>query len=213
LSEEEKDLSLKLELQRKMIHYTGGLSYLIAYFLLRDVFEVSDVRKWMIFLVGLALVGFLTFDYLRLTGRLPTKYFEKFERESEKHDLTAPSYFAMAALILFFLFDTFAVCMAVLVTTFGDGMAALAGKKYGKHRIVGKKTLEGTLTFFAVAYVILLLGYHDPEIAVVAAIAAIVELYPGPINDNFTITMVTGIALYAFGAGFGTDWATLWNAE
>ena len=83
-----------------------------------------------------------------------------------------------------------------------DTVAALVGRKFGKHPFIGK-SLEGTFAFFisAVAVVVLApkVGYVPAEylIGVTAALlGAIVEAMSTVIDDNFSVTFSIGAAMW-----------------
>ena len=66
--------------------------------------------------------------------------------------------FLMFAIVLTvcwgFLDDKFLAVASVFAWGFGDAAAALIGKQYGKHKILGsKKSWEGTLSMFAVSLI------------------------------------------------------------
>ena len=87
--------------------------------------------------------------------------------------------------------DSMLVLASVYAWGFGDAAAALIGKKYGKHKILGgKKSWEGSLAMFAVSFVsvfvILMLrsgmpvyGYIITAIVTAFASAVVEYLTPG----------------------------------
>ena len=83
----------------------------------------------------------------------------------------------------------------------GDMSAAVFGISFGKTKLYGKKSLQGTFAMFVVCVVIgvgLFIDVHMREYPVVLAafIASITELYePFGINDNMTISLFSCLAL------------------
>jgi dolichol kinase len=78
------------------------------------------------------------------------------------------------------------VLASFLYLAFGDSVAALAGKAWGKHKIYAGKSLEGTLACFIVCFGIGLLILPTWQFAFAGAlIAAFIETIPWPLNDNF----------------------------
>lgn len=83
----------------------------------------------------------------------------------------------------------------VLVLGLADPIASVVGQKYGRRPFLGG-TVEGTTAFVIVALTILLVR-HPWQAAVPAAVlAAIAERRSWPLDDNFTVPLVTGVALY-----------------
>lgn len=74
-------------------------------------------------------------------------------------------YYAISWTILaFFAFQDLVVAsVGIVCMAYGDGMGGLVGKTYGKRRIHGPKTLEGTLAVlaFAALAIFLIIGYYD----------------------------------------------------
>ncbi len=72
-------------------------------------------------------------------------------------------------------------------------MAAIIGTKYGKHKIIGKKSWEGTLTCLVVS--IICINFFFPlNVAIIAGIiATIVELLP--FDDNLWVPLVSGAVI------------------
>jgi dolichol kinase len=90
--------------------------------------------------------------------------------------------------------------VAVLVLMYlavGDSVAPVVGLRYGRHHIFGK-TLEGSAAFLAscltVGGLLLATGLETslPVMFVGAVAATVVELVPGPMNDNVRVPLATG---------------------
>ncbi|MFA7641822.1 MAG: hypothetical protein WCY74_00940, partial [Sphaerochaetaceae bacterium] len=79
--------------------------------------------------------------------------------------------------------------MGAMAMGYGDGMAALLGKRYGKRKIRGGKTLEGTLVMFVVMILVITVFslYYGIDslwsvtwwifLFLIAAVAALLEAY------------------------------------
>ena len=95
--------------------------------------------------------------------------------------------------------DVVIVTAAILQLAFADAAAALAGKAWGRTRILGgKKTLEGCLAGFAAGLACALAAGVPPGAAAVSALAvSFVELLPttGWFNDNLTIPVAGATVL------------------
>lgn len=100
--------------------------------------------------------------------------------------------------------------LGILVMTYGDGMAALVGQQWGRHRFhlkgIGQKSWEGSLTMMAISFVIALtvLGVAQTPGAIataclVAIAAPLLELWSWYGIDNLSVPL--GCALLAAGIG------------
>lgn len=124
-------------------------------------------------------------------------------------------------LIIFFFGDHWtAATIGIVAMTFGDAAGSIVGKKYGRHHILPKKSVEGTLAVFAVtaimAGVILVFygwlgsnGWYDGSTdasipgwaccILAGAITAVSEmLCPGEV-DNLANPLLTATALALLG--------------
>ena len=186
---------MKKEIYRKGFHLLFGMFFLLIIYFLGT--EISLQIILTIFIIG------LIFSLLHRHG-IKIPLFEKIifivEREHEKHfPGKAALMFFLATIILlhFFRSEPNLVLAALGVQIFADTAAALVGKSIGQHKILSKghytKTLEGTLTCFAVAFFILLFFVSWEIALVVAIVATIIEF--APINDNLVIPLAVAAAL------------------
>ena len=80
-----------------------------------------------------------------------------------------------------------------------DSFAALVGIKYGKTKIYGKKSLEGSFSFFISTIIILYMFMNNLspfEYIYISLLITIVELFSfHRINDNLTIPVFAALAL------------------
>jgi len=117
---------------------------------------------------------------------------------SPGHGLGLVYYAVSWTILAFFFFDQpWIIAVGIVAMSYGDGMAALIGEKYGKHRyrIFGdKKSFEGSIAMFLVIIAtlwIVLVYYHVTIdnlliIPIVALIATIFEGITPKGLDNIT---------------------------
>lgn len=96
--------------------------------------------------------------------------------------------------------------MAMLVLGWGDGLAAVFGHRFGRRKLVGEKSLAGSLTMFCVSLVVCftvltLLGPHGLVTTMalsfaLAALATLAELLLPGGWDNLLIPLITAYAYY-----------------
>jgi glycerol-3-phosphate acyltransferase PlsY len=130
------------------------------------------------------------------------EHFKGFTKEKEREKISTTTLFLIASAITILVFPRGIAIAAVLFLTVGDPAAEIVGVNYGRMKILGDKTLEGTLAGFAACLVVgapLLLirslGIDATTLAVGAAAAAITELIPFPVDDNFTVPLGSGLAM------------------
>jgi phytol kinase len=120
-------------------------------------------------------------------------------------------YYALSITILVALlwdrYPEYAV-IGVMVMSWGDGMAALIGKRFGRHTFVhmgNKRSLEGSLAMFVTSFIVMLgifgtthsLAPHDLMVAIpVAAIAAILEAFSPGGTDNLSVPLSSAAFSY-----------------
>lgn len=118
-------------------------------------------------------------------------------------------YFPISLLILVYL--SFGVWNApwigglgILILGYGDGFAAVVGKRFGTHKILFGKTIEGTLSMFVASLFVALalLSIVPTGLPVWTAFAlslaaAVVELFTPKGFDNLTVPLfVSGFAYF-----------------
>ena len=84
---------------------------------------------------------------------------------------------------------------SLLYLALGDASAALVGKRIGKRKIFWEKTLEGSLACFLVCFIIGLFFFKLPLALAGALAAAIIELFPWALNDNFWMPIIAAFVL------------------
>jgi glycerol-3-phosphate acyltransferase PlsY len=190
---------------RKLYHLLGGLGLLSLYYLLG---RIEALWTYTI-LAGSVLV----LEIIRL--RVPAfndlvfRHFGSFIRKTERNAMTGTIPYVLGIGISLLLFSTEIATAAVCFLACGDVAAATIGERYGRTKIAGEKSLEGTVAFFAASVgagaLLSLIGHHLPIGLVVAgaSVAAAVELLPIPVNDNLTIPLSSGGAMTLIAKGIG----------
>ena len=169
------------ELFRKALHFI----LLGAYVPLTFAFEAW----WMAAIFATSLIIIL-FPALSIAGKIPM--FSAFVNERKKGEfkssmVLAVGMMAFSVTVCWGLFaDRYLVLASIYAWGIGDGLAALVGKRFGKHKIKwrladGKKSVEGSATMFLCSLVsvftVLLIrgGIGIPMCFVIALFAAIVS--------------------------------------
>lgn len=86
---------------------------------------------------------------------------------------------------------------AILILTIGDATSTIIGKFYGKHPLPynPNKTFEGSIAFIIIGFIGALTQVNPTMALIGAFIGSLVEAYT-PIEDNITIPLTVGIAMY-----------------
>ena len=180
------------ELFRKSIHLSGLVLPVIYLFL--------DQRTMLIF-IGI-LTGFaLAVELLKwIFPRFGEFFFQVFAFLLRTHErkgaVTGATYYLISAFLCIFFFAKTLAIVCIFFMILGDLAAALVGKMWGKTKLLGKKSLEGSAACFVVCVLIALVKLN-PVIAIIGAfVATIVELIPFPIDDNLTVPLVSGAVMH-----------------
>jgi phytol kinase len=105
-------------------------------------------------------------------------------------------FFVVGALTCIILFPKPVVVPALIAVTVLDGVATLFGIRYGRIRIFGNKTLEGTLSG-VILTVVVLVPFLSLLMAIsVSVIAGLIELF-APVDDNLLIPFCVCVVLTA----------------
>ena len=108
-------------------------------------------------------------------------------------------YFAVSALTCVILFPVAVVVPALVSLAVLDGVAAIAGIRYGRTRIYNGKSLEGTVAGIFVTFLVLLLFISIQGALIVAVVAGIIEMF-SPVDDNLVIPISICFLLTVFPA-------------
>ena len=195
-------IDYKSELLRKSIHLCS-LSIPVIY-------NFIDKKLALEILVPLTLVA-LFFDVGRFFSKNIERLIHEFfgfllrdhEKDPAKKNLNGATYVLLSATLVVLIFPKYFAITGFTILIISDILAALIGRKYGKHKFLFK-SLEGTLAFFVSACIVILLTpkfeYRGIEYFVgfiAAGVGAIFEnISYGWADDNLAIPISIGIALW-----------------
>ena len=135
------------------------------------------------------------------TGRTVLLWlFGRVAHPHERYRVNSSTWFATALVILGAIFEPMLCAVALISLGVGDPAAGLVGRKLGRTKLIGQRSLEGSLAmlFVAGAAVFAVLRIWHPELAtgtmlavaaMTALTATVAELCSGPLDDNFTIPL------------------------
>lgn len=190
------------EILRKLIHLCSLSIPVIYYFIPRNT---------TLIILGIMTAAALILDLGRYLSPTIGKIFYNFfgfllrqhEVDHKKRNLNGATYVLLSAFICVLIFPKVIVVTAFTVLIISDTMAALIGRRYGKHKFLFK-SLEGTLAFFLSGIVVVLLSpkieysFSEYIIGIIAtAFGAIIENVSfGLADDNLVIPISIGIAMW-----------------
>jgi dolichol kinase len=198
----EADRSYRVEIVRKAIHLCS-LSVPIVYF------GVSKaLALWVITPVTAC---FIAVDISRYYNRPIQDWFYRTfgwllrprESDTQRKRLNGATYVSISAALCILILPKLIAITSFSILIIADMTAALIGKRFGRHRFLGK-TLEGSLAFFVSAVIVVLLTpkfeYRVEEYLVgmvAAVVGVIVEAAPIDIDDNLSIPLCVGGTMWA----------------
>ena len=184
------------EISRKAIHIFNIIIPLFHIYIFKNKIDM------IIFLSAMVIFCFFI-EIFRNQNSFISKFFAKYlsfmMRSFEKRgSLTGSTWVFVGALITIILVPQPFSLLALFFLAFGDTMAALVGMKFPFINI-GNKTLSGSLACFTMC---LFVGFAinfeiSLEIILIGAFTAtIAELASIKINDNISIPVLSGCAMY-----------------
>jgi dolichol kinase len=189
-----RKMTFKLELRRQFIHFLVGNIFL-ALVLLLGVFRTFEIT------VACLLLGLIISMLIKTGYKIPLFYqiVQKVEREHEKEwPGQGAILFFISAIIVMLVFQSQLIVLGALAALiYGDSASTVFGIKFGKHKLIGKRTVEGTVAGILAMLPILIVLFPIQVAVITAIIAMAAELLP--INDNFTIPIAAAIVLKALG--------------
>jgi len=191
--------------KRSLLHATSGL--LGA--LLVEVFLTPTLALWIaiIFCSYAWATEFVRRRSPKFNERVMA-FYGAVAHPHEHHRINSATWYCTALLVLAVFFEMYQISIALAVLGLADPAAALIGRRWGKVKLINNRTLEGTLTFivigFIVSWAILTLWHNDQfthsQILILSFAAstcgALGELFAGHIDDNFLTPISAAAGAY-----------------
>ena len=119
----------------------------------------------------------------------------------------------MIVVCLGWLNDKMLALASIYSWGFGDALAALIGTKFGKHKIYKKKSLEGTLAYVIISFIIVLsillirggMPWYSYLVCsfITAVVGSVVELYTPNGLDTVSCPLASMVVLILMLLAFG----------
>lgn len=211
-SQEQEEMSRTLHIEdnfraefvRKLVHFIS-LAFPVIYFFTSRKLAIQILLPLTLVILFLDIAK----NYHRPSAEIFYRTFayilRRYERIPEMRRLNGITSFLLAASISTIAFPKYVTIMSFVLMTFSDAASALVGRRYGITKIMGR-SLEGSLAFVITAVLVVLITpkieYRLGEYLIcslAAVVGAVAEILSGDaINDNFTIPLSIGAALWLF---------------
>ncbi len=204
---------MKTELPRQLVHISGLLFIILAQFI------GGLLTAFYFFVIAGTILLYSEYmkreqnRWLGIIDRFESKLRElaiKLERKEIERPFLCAFWFYAGCGLAFLIFPLNIASAACAMLAIGDASSTLVGMRFGKHRIMKNKTLEGSSAFFLTAFFISLI-FINPLLALLGSIVAMLtELIPGLsifkklrkkhlIDDNFLIPIIAGAVMFLVG--------------
>jgi|FLYM01.1.fsa_nt_gi diacylglycerol kinase (CTP) len=194
---------------RRIWHFLGVMAMFILYLFLAEDEAFQLALAVSAFLVSLDVIRLVLPD---LNKRL-IAIFGPFLRTHETHRLTAATFMLIGVTVIIAFFPKDVVLLSLLMLAFADPLAAIVGIRFGKDKLIGKKTLQGALAAFTICAALGLIyyfyyGYFSDRLLLATIltglIGALSELIPVySLDDNLTFPIISSSLIYGLFYLFG----------
>lgn len=178
-----------------------GLHLLIAFTPLLAGFD----RSVVIALLGAGTLVYASAEAARLQGRLVPFISQITAIASRERDrnrfVLGPITLGLGAMLALLFYPASAAAVAIYALAFGDGLASLVGKFFGKTRpaILRGKSVEGSAACFAAVLASAYGVTRDLRVSFFAAsVATLTEALPLEDYDNIALPLVVGFVVELF---------------
>jgi diacylglycerol kinase (CTP) len=201
---------------RSDLHLSRKLYHCVGISLMAALYNLFGHKVSAIAIIGISAV-YIPGDYFRQTRPKLNAFIVKIlgpvMRQHEYKSISGTSYLLVGAMFLLLFKDRHIVTLTLLFLAFGDPIASFCGIRYGKDKILGYKTLQGTMAAFAVCAVIAAIYYYfnnlmTERLLIVSPISGLIgalsELLPiGKLDDNLTFPILCSILLWTLFKVYG----------
>ncbi len=141
-----------LQWPRKIWHMCGAMLVVSIYLFVPASFA-AKITVFGFFSLTLIIGEITRLSWPGFNARV-MRDLKPYMRKREVKGFSSMTFFALAAFLVCLLFPKGIAILSVLYLGFGDSLASIVGVQWGKHRLGRRFTWEGSLTFFAVCFVL-----------------------------------------------------------
>ena len=167
--------------------------------LLFALIDVTSGRRPLLFVIGIVALVFIATDFFRLVTKADISALFK---KKEANRFSSMTLFLVSVFLTFLLFPSSIPYVSLVCITFGDFFSKMIGIRFGTKKLYKSRTLQGTLGFLAGGLMFNEIArslFSIPLIYIIigSIVASVVELFSEAIDDNFSVSIVTGGVLTA----------------
>ena len=198
-----------LHLVRKLWHALGIVLMLVIYHNTSEQVSILIVLTCLVVIAPLDILR----RFHRPLNKFVIKIFGPFMRQDETHQISGLTFLLLGSLFLLCIYPRPIITLTLLLQAFADPSASLVGLLYGKNKIVGKKSLQGSLGAFVVCLLVSFGFYLSKNIMtdrlvlvslLTGIMGSISELIPvGRLDDNLTFPVICSGLLWVLFMMFG----------
>ena len=191
-------------------NWKRSLSHAGAGFLILSLLSILD-PKLLILMASVLLVYAWGMEGIRrispeFNARL-MRIYGPLAHAHEHKELNSATWYCSALFLLSLLQMPLVAAVGVMILGIADPMAGLVGRRYGRHRLIHGRSLEGSLTFFGVAVLVSLSVLQFSELSLSEALiasffaalpATLAELFSKRLDDNLTVPLAAAAGLLLF---------------
>ncbi len=199
-------------------NYARNAYHIISGFMGAATYTIFPNRTVVLWVAGIYTGCMLTMEGMRVLSPkinqfMVDKMFGAIARPIEAYRMNSGTWYGMALFLMIWLFNPLACICGVLALGVGDPAAAILGKRFGRRKLRGHKSLAGMLGFFGIStLVIAVFLLATPHIELVgmplwrvlalsawaSLVGAVTEVYCEPLDDNFAIPLTVAGAVGLF---------------
>ena len=189
-----------MNLPRSFFHVGAGILIVVA-----SVLFEGRVLLWLA--ASFAALGWLLETTRRLWpawNSVLMRLFRPVAHSHEAHGVNSATWYASAWALLLLTTPEQAANVGVLALAFGDPVAGIVGRRFGRRKLLAGKTLEGSLAFVVAtavvgaSYLLWLGGVAIGKALATAAFAglvgAVAEMLSTRVDDNLSVPLLAGWA-------------------
>jgi diacylglycerol kinase (CTP) len=198
-----------IHLARRLWHFLGVM---VIYFLYQRIPPENARSAALVLSLPMVAID-VTRLFVPPLNKAMMVLFKPFMRESEKHRLAGITFMLVGVTINIILLPRVVVPLTLLFLAVADPLASFVGIRYGKDKLVGNKSLQGSFAAFVACFVLscVYLSVMDlmhERLFIVCLLAGLIgavsELMPvGKLDDNFVFPVMSGILLTGLFSIFG----------
>jgi diacylglycerol kinase (CTP) len=198
-----------IHLARRLWHFVGVMVIYYLYFKIPPENARTAALVLSLPLVAIDVVRL----YVPALNTAMMILFKPFMRENEKHRLAGLSFMLIGVSLNIIFLPRAVVPLTLLFLAVADPLASFVGIRYGKDKLIGNKSLQGSFGAFVACFILScvylsILDLMHERLFIVCLLAGLIgavsELVPvGKLDDNLVFPVLSGVLLTGLFAIFG----------